>query len=51
MTPLEVIKCYSFKTNQYVQVCIFSLKIDNISWTKWDRNNPQKNDNHLDEVM
>ena len=31
MTPLEVIKCYLFKTNQYVRVCIFSLKIDNIS--------------------
>ena len=31
MTPLEVIKCYLFKTNQYVRVCIFSLKIDNNS--------------------
>ena len=31
MTPLEVIKCYLFKTNQYVRVCLFSLKIDNIS--------------------
>ena len=51
MTPLEVIKCYLFKTNQYVRVCIFSLKIDNISWTKRDRNNPQKNINDLDEVF
>ena len=42
MTPLEVIKCYLFKTNQYVRGCIFSLKIDNIFVNEERQKRPAK---------
>ena len=52
MTPLEVIKCYLFKTNQYVRVCTYIFVENRQYFVNEERQKqPAKNNNDLDEVF
>ena len=52
MTPLEVIKCYLFKTNQYLCTSMYIFVENRQYFVNEDRQKqPAKNNNDLDEVF
>ena len=52
MTPLEVIKCYLFKTNQYLCTSMYIFVENRQYFVNEERQKqPTKNNNDLDEVF